>query len=338
MNCTNQQPPQHDGAVPNPNWVGLKWLLAFPKVSVFPGTLFTQTISSPCCPVNHRRRVAHSFFKSSRLSSLFSCVSLAHLLILLLLVMNGNIHPNPCPAFPCSVCAGNVTWRSRSVQSCAYSEWVHLKCSLLSFSIFKTFGSSRSESYVPAFSGDPTPTSTMTSSLDSSSWYTSIAQSGPPLLMQHSCPNLAFKPLIFFPPTSYILPLHHHHRLMLLVVSLYLLLPLLLFDFLVFFSEILGVSERGALSGYTLVRLIPLVLFVSRNLTLTYLPLSGSLGSLLCDLIAPTPGLIFFLLISHMLVVASSFSSGMGRIDHSRVVEGQCLKSCNSCIQCKSLH
>ena len=27
-----------------------------------------------------------------------------------------------------------------------------------------------------------------------------------------------------------------------------------------------------------------------------------------------------------------------GRIDHLRVDEDQCLKSCNSCIQCKSLH
>ena len=66
----------------------------------------------------------------------------------------------------------------------------------------------------------------MTSFLDSSSWYTTPAQSGPLLLMQHSHPTLAFKPLIFFPPTLYLLPLHPHHRLMLLVVSLYLLLSL----------------------------------------------------------------------------------------------------------------
>ena len=35
--CTNQQPPQCD-AVPDPVWVGLKWLLAFPKVQVTLGT------------------------------------------------------------------------------------------------------------------------------------------------------------------------------------------------------------------------------------------------------------------------------------------------------------
>ena len=66
----------------------------------------------------------------------------------------------------------------------------------------------------------------MTSSSDSSSWYTSTAQSGPFLLMQHLHPTLTFKLLILFPPTLYLLPLHPHHRLMLLAVSLYLLLSL----------------------------------------------------------------------------------------------------------------
>ena len=82
---------------------------------------------------------------------------------------------------------------------------------------------------VPASSGDSTPTSTVTSSSDSSSLYVSTAQSGPsgpPPLMQHSRPTLAFKPLILFPRTWYLLPLHPHYRLMLLAVSLYLLLSL----------------------------------------------------------------------------------------------------------------
>ena len=38
LNCTNQQQPQRGDAVPNPVWVGLKWLLAFPRVPVTPGT------------------------------------------------------------------------------------------------------------------------------------------------------------------------------------------------------------------------------------------------------------------------------------------------------------
>ena len=37
--CTNQQPPQRGGAVPDPFWVGSKWLLAFPRVPATPDTL-----------------------------------------------------------------------------------------------------------------------------------------------------------------------------------------------------------------------------------------------------------------------------------------------------------
>ena len=36
--CTNQQPPQRGGAVPDPVWVASKWLLAFPKVPFTSGT------------------------------------------------------------------------------------------------------------------------------------------------------------------------------------------------------------------------------------------------------------------------------------------------------------
>ena len=79
-------------------------------------------VFSTCRHLNDRRRAAHSFFKIGRLFSLFlfSCPSLAllHLLILLLLLMSSNGHPNPGPIFPCSVCAGNVTWRGKSVQCC----------------------------------------------------------------------------------------------------------------------------------------------------------------------------------------------------------------------------
>ena len=75
-------------------------------------------IFSLCCPLNDRRRAAHSFFKIGRLFSLFlfSCPSLAllRLLILLLLLMSGNVS-NPGPIFSCSVCTGNVTWWGKSM-------------------------------------------------------------------------------------------------------------------------------------------------------------------------------------------------------------------------------
>ena len=57
----------------------------------------------------------------------------------------------------------------------------------------------------------------------------------------------------------------------------------------------LKVFEPGAQNFYTLFRLIQLILIVFRNLTLIYLSLSGSLDSLLCDLIELTLGQAFFL-------------------------------------------
>ena len=110
-------------------------------------------IFSLCCLLNDRRRAAHSIYKIGRLFSLFlfSCPTLAllRLLILLLLLMSGNVHLNPGPIFRCSVCAGNVTWRGKSVQCCTCSKWVHLRCSQLSLSKFRALGSSHSWSCSP---------------------------------------------------------------------------------------------------------------------------------------------------------------------------------------------
>ena len=133
-------------------------------------------VFSLCCPVNDRRRAAYSFLKIGCLFSLplFSCLSLARLrLLLLLLLMSGNVQPNPGLIFPCSVCDGNVTWRGKSVQFCICSKWVHLRCSQLSFSKFRTldsFHSSASPCCVPT-------RNTVTPSLDSSDMYTSTVQS-----------------------------------------------------------------------------------------------------------------------------------------------------------------
>ena len=113
------------------------------------------------------------------MSSLFSCLSLGRLCLLLL--MSNNVYHNPIPVLPCLVCAGNVTWMGGSVQCCIYSKWVHLKCLQLSFSRFKTLKNSHSRSGPPASCGDPTPTNTATSSSDSSSLYTSIVQYVTPL-------------------------------------------------------------------------------------------------------------------------------------------------------------
>ena len=153
-------------------------------------------IFSLCCPLNDRRRAAHSIFKIGRLFLLFllSCLTLAllRLLILLLLLMSGNVHPNPGPIFPCSVCAGNVTWRGKSVQCCACSKWVHLRCSQLSLSNFRALGSSHSWSCPPCRNTVTPPSS------DSSGTYTSTVESGPPsanaALLPHPCLQTSYPP------------------------------------------------------------------------------------------------------------------------------------------------
>ena len=163
-----------------------------------------------------------------------------------------------------------LSWQGRSVQCCTCSKWVHLECSL-SFSRFRALGCSHSWSF-PASSGNPTPYQHCDFS-GSSILYTSTTRSGPPVLMQHSRPTFTFKRLISFSPTLCLLPLCPYHCLMLLAVSLHLLLPLFP-DALRVLQWNAGVSESGALNFYTLFCLIPLTLFVSRNLTLAYLPLS----------------------------------------------------------------
>ena len=153
-------------------------------------------IFSLCCRLNDRRRAAHSFFKIGRLFFLFSCPSLAllRLLILLLLLMSGNVHPNPGPIFPCSVCAGNVTWRGKSVQCCACSKWVHLRCSQLSLSQFRALGSSHSWSCPPC-------RITVTPSSNSSDMYTSTVQSSPASANAALSPHPRFQ--TSYPPSAY---------------------------------------------------------------------------------------------------------------------------------------
>ena len=206
--------------------------------------------------------------------------------------MSDNVHPNPCPIFPCSVCSGNVTWWGRSVQYCTCSNWIHLQC-LLHSSRFKTLSRSHSWSFPPCcvlFFWRFHTYQNVTSSSDSSNWYTSIAQSGPLLLMQHLPSNLLslFRSLcIFFLCTFTTASCTWQ----------FLFTSCFLFPSLTpsgFFNGMLGVSKPGALNCFTLFHLILLTSFVSRNLTLIYLPLSKSLDSLLCDPIAPTPDLVIF--------------------------------------------
>ena len=123
--------------------------------------------------------------------------------------------------------------------------------------------------------------------------------------MLHYRPTFVVKLLIPHWPILYLLPLPSHHRPLLLAVLLRLLHPLSGFS-----NGLLEVFKPGALDYFTFSRPILLTPCASRNPILTHLPLSKFLDSLLCVLIAPTPGLAFSLLMPRMLVAVSSFSSG----------------------------
>ena len=153
----------------------------------------------------------------------------------------------------------------------------------------------------------------MTSFSDSSNWFTSIAQSGPCRLLSAN-PALASHPHL---QTSYPFSAHFVSSPPApspppYIPGCFSLPPASSFSLNPsgFFNGIMRVSEPGALNCYTLFHLIPLTSFVSRNLTLYYLPLSGSQDSMLCDPIAPTSDLVFFLLMLQTLAAASSFWSG----------------------------
>ena len=127
--------------------------------------------------------------------------------------------------------------------------------------------------------------------------------------MLHSRPTLVSKSPIPHLPIIYLLPLPSHHRPSFLAILLHLLpsLPLILSAF---FNGMLEVFEPGALNYFTFFRPILSTLSAFRNPILTPLPLSGFLDSLLCALIAPTPGLEFSSPLPRMLAAALSFSSG----------------------------
>ena len=172
--------------------------VGLPEGPSYPG--HSPLIFSLCCPLNDRRRAAHSIFKIGRLFSLFllSCLTLALLrLLILLLMMSGNVHPNPGPIFPCSVCAGNVTWRGKSVQCCACSKWVHLRCSQLSLSNFRALGSSHSWSCPPCRNTVTPPSS------DFSGTYTSSVESGPPSAKAALLPHPRLQ--TSYPPSAHLI-------------------------------------------------------------------------------------------------------------------------------------
>ena len=84
------------------------------------------------------------------------------ILISMLLLISGDIHPNPGPIDPCSVCSRRVTWGNRSIQCTGCSLWVHLSCSGLSPADFRKIspGHSWTCPMCPSSSQPPPPSHT----------------------------------------------------------------------------------------------------------------------------------------------------------------------------------
>ena len=127
--------------------------------------------------------------------------------------------------------------------------------------------------------------------------------------MQRLHPTLIFKPLVLFRPTLYLLPLHPHHPLMLLAVSLYLLLSLPLPNSLrVFQWNAGGLQARSTkLLHFISSHPVDFIYIQESNLNLFssfQIPGFSALRSH-----GTHSDLVFFLLMSRMLAMASSFSS-----------------------------
>ena len=105
-NCTNQQPLQRGGAIPDPVCFGSKVMLAFLRAPVTPGTPLMQNISSPCCTLSDRRTAA-----SPKSVEFFLSSSTAGLLILLLSPDERHRLSSLLSHLSCSVCAGSMTWK-----------------------------------------------------------------------------------------------------------------------------------------------------------------------------------------------------------------------------------
>ena len=90
-----------------------------------------------------RPPISSTFFRTTLLSLSFHPKPLHYsshpplILIFMLLLISGDIYPNPAPIDPCSVYSRRVTRGNRSVQCTNCSLWVHLSYSGLSPADFR---------------------------------------------------------------------------------------------------------------------------------------------------------------------------------------------------------
>ena len=175
--------------------------------------------------------------------------------------------------------------------------------------VLTTFHIPIQSSWQLSFLGCPPCRITVTPSLDSFDMYTSTGQSSP------ASANAALSPhprlQTSYPPSDHSISSPSAPPPPSLASGFSSALPAPTFPLTLsgFLNGMMEVFKPGARNYFTFFRPILSTLSAFRNPILTPLPLSGFLDSMLCSLIAPTPGLAFSPPISRTLAATLSFSS-----------------------------
>ena len=134
-NCTNVLPPQRGGAVPSPMGMGRNGRTDLSRGSTERSPPMSRTVFSLGRPLTDHNWAAPLL--------LIDRTPFQRLLILALLFISGNVHPNPGPIsnhphprYPCSICHLDVGRDSLQCSACL--KWVHFLCSSLTRADFRT--------------------------------------------------------------------------------------------------------------------------------------------------------------------------------------------------------
>ena len=124
--CTNVLPPQRGGAVPSPMGMGRNGSTDLPRGSTERSPPLSRTVFSLGRPLTSHNWAAPLL--------LIDRTPFRRLLILALLLISGNVQPNPGPIsnfshprYPCSICHLDVGRDSLQCSACL--KWVHFLCS-----------------------------------------------------------------------------------------------------------------------------------------------------------------------------------------------------------------
>ena len=133
--CTNVLPPQRGGAVPSPMGMGRNGRRDLQRGSTERSPPLSRTVLLLGRPLTGHNWAAPLL--------LFDRTLFRRLLILALLLISGNVHPNPGPIsnhphprYPCSICHLDVGRDSLQCSACL--KWVHFLCSSLTRADFRT--------------------------------------------------------------------------------------------------------------------------------------------------------------------------------------------------------